>query len=96
MLAKGSRALAYVGIAKTIHEAEKIAEDKMRKITGEFFHRPDIGTEKSLLNKIRYDARIEVNTRMRLGILGSTRGSALLPLLEAMQERKLNATFLSF
>lgn len=52
VFAKGSRALAFVGIANTIYEAEKIAEAKMQKITGEFFHRPDIGTEQSLLNKI--------------------------------------------
>lgn len=47
-IATGSRTLAYVGMADTIANAEEQAESMMKKITGDFFHRADIGTEKAL------------------------------------------------
>lgn len=50
LLETGSRAVAVVGIASTISEAEKIAESEIQKITGPLFHREDIGTAE-LINK---------------------------------------------
>jgi phosphoribosylamine---glycine ligase len=46
----GSRAIAIVGVADTIIAAEKIAETEIKKITGQIFHREDIGT-KDLIDK---------------------------------------------
>ncbi len=45
-----SRSVAMVGIADTIEEAERIAEDAASKVEGAVFHRRDIGT-KELLQK---------------------------------------------
>lgn len=46
----GSRAIAFVGIANNIEEAEKIAEEAVSSVKGRVFHRKDIGT-KSLIEK---------------------------------------------
>lgn len=48
----GSRAIAVVGIAETIYEAEQIAEQEINKITGPLFHRRDIGTKELIEKKI--------------------------------------------
>ncbi len=40
----GSRAGAVVGIGETLEEAERIAEDAVRRVHGRVFHREDIGT----------------------------------------------------
>lgn len=45
-----SRALAVVGSAPTIAEAESIAEKEIKRIEGPLFHREDIGTS-ALINK---------------------------------------------
>lgn len=39
----GSRAVAVVGVADTIEEAERIAEEATKYIKGEVYHRSDIG-----------------------------------------------------
>ena len=49
----GSRAIAFVGIADNIEEAEKIAEQAVSSVKGKVFHRKDIGT------KVLIDKRIE-------------------------------------
>jgi len=41
----GSRAIAFVGIADTISEAEKIAASAMKSVSGPVFYRDDIGTD---------------------------------------------------
>lgn len=46
----GSRALAFVGIADTISEAEKIAASALSSVSGKVFYRDDIGTD-SLIQK---------------------------------------------
>jgi phosphoribosylamine--glycine ligase len=46
----GSRAIAFVGISHDFSEAEKIAEEAVKAVRGNVFHRPDIGT-KALLEK---------------------------------------------
>lgn len=51
-LATGSRALASVGIAESIQAAERIAEEKIQLIQGDFFHRADIGTDDALNRRI--------------------------------------------
>ena len=46
----GSRTVAVVGIANTISEAEKIAENEISAVEGPLFHRTDIGSMQ-LVNK---------------------------------------------
>lgn len=48
----GSRAIAVVGIADTISEAEKIAQSSLDKIRGKLQSRRDIGTEKLIQKKV--------------------------------------------
>ncbi|VVB67524.1 Phosphoribosylamine--glycine ligase [Candidatus Norongarragalina meridionalis] len=55
----GSRAIASVGVAPSLSEAEKIAEEGVAAIKGPVFHRRDIGTQ-ALINK-----RIEHMKRLR-------------------------------
>ncbi len=50
LYATGSRAVAVVGVAKTILEAEEIAEEEIKRVQGKLFHREDIGT-KELINR---------------------------------------------
>lgn len=48
----GSRAVAMVGIADDLKEAEKLAEEGVRVVTGPVFHRKDIGTPALIDKKV--------------------------------------------
>ncbi len=48
----GSRAIAVVGIAENLEEAEGIAESAIPHIMGELFYRRDVGTKKSVEKRI--------------------------------------------
>ncbi|HHQ45186.1 MAG TPA: phosphoribosylamine--glycine ligase [Candidatus Altiarchaeales archaeon] len=47
-----SRAIAVVGTADTIWGAEKVAEESLKHIEGELFHRKDIGTKELVQKRI--------------------------------------------
>ncbi len=49
----GSRAIAIVGIADTLEEAERIAESAVPHIRGELFYRRDVGTKESIEKRIK-------------------------------------------
>ncbi|MHA1719310.1 MAG: phosphoribosylamine--glycine ligase [Promethearchaeota archaeon] len=49
-----SRAIAILGIADTLAEAEKIAEEGTKFIHGSLFHRTDIGTQEVLNKRINH------------------------------------------
>ncbi len=49
----GSRAIAVVGIAESIEEAEGIARSAIRHVKGELFYRRDVGTRESIERRIR-------------------------------------------
>lgn len=49
-----SRAAAFVGIANTIEDAEKIAQSAVEKVRGDVFYRKDIGTEKLLRKRVEH------------------------------------------
>jgi phosphoribosylamine--glycine ligase len=49
----GSRALAIIGIAPTLAEAERIAEQEINRIEGPLFHRKDIGTAQLINQRIQ-------------------------------------------
>lgn len=48
----GSRALAIVGIADSLEEAEKIASAGIKHVKGEIFYRADVGTKESIAKRI--------------------------------------------
>jgi len=48
----GSRAVAVVGIADDIEQAEKLAEEGVRQIKGPVFHRQDVGTQELIGKRI--------------------------------------------
>ncbi|WP_419420954.1 phosphoribosylamine--glycine ligase [Legionella sp. D16C41] len=52
IVATGSRTAAYVGVAKTITEAERQAEGSVIQIKGPLFHRSDIGSSKLIEQRI--------------------------------------------
>lgn len=53
LYATGSRAVAVVGIGKTIAEAEKSAEQEIQQVNGPLFHREDIGTEALIRKRVK-------------------------------------------
>lgn len=55
----GSRAIAFVGVAPNLFEAEKIAESAVSAVKGPVFYRKDIGTHE-LINQ-----RVEMMKRLR-------------------------------
>jgi fusion protein PurCD len=48
----GSRAVACIGVADTLEEAESIAEKEISLVSGPLFHRKDIGTTDFIQSKI--------------------------------------------
>ena len=54
----GSRAIAFVGIADNIDEAEKIAEKAVSSVKGKVFHRKDIGTKDLIEKRIEHINKI--------------------------------------
>ncbi|HLB42064.1 MAG TPA: phosphoribosylamine--glycine ligase [Gammaproteobacteria bacterium] len=52
MIATGSRAAAYVGVADSISAAEEIAEREIRAVVGPLFHREDIGTDRLIQRRV--------------------------------------------
>ncbi len=50
----GSRAIAVVGVAGTISDAEAIAEMEVNRVKGQLFHRPDIGTDALIEERIEH------------------------------------------
>lgn len=48
----GSRALAIVGVADSLEEAEKIASHGIKHVNGEIFYRRDVGTKESIAKRI--------------------------------------------
>lgn len=48
----GSRAVAFVGVADSLAEAEKLAEKAVSAVKGPVFHRKDIGTEEVIATKV--------------------------------------------
>ena len=52
LIEAGSRAIATVGVANSIVEAEIIAEKEISAVSGPLFHRSDIGTEAVIQKRI--------------------------------------------
>jgi len=52
LILSSSRAIAFVGIAESIIEAEKLAENACGSVSGPVFHRKDIGTAKLIARRV--------------------------------------------
>ena len=75
----GGRVLAVTGVANTLHAARAIAYDRINRITFEGMHlRRDIGHRALELPIV-------------LGVLGSSRGTALQAVIDAIEDGSLNA-----
>lgn len=55
----GSRAIAVVGIAKNLAEAERIAESAASKVTGPVVHRSDIGTTELINRRVAHVKKLD-------------------------------------
>ncbi len=53
-LMTGSRAMAFVGLGKTLEEAEKIAQKAVESVSGKIFFRKDIGTKQLIQKRINH------------------------------------------
>ena len=54
LIEAGSRTVAMVGIASSISQAEKIAEEEISKVDGPLFHREDIGTDDLIKARVEH------------------------------------------
>ncbi len=54
LLATGSRAVAVVGVANDLNEAEKQAEMEIKQVKGQLFHREDIGTQQLIQRRVKH------------------------------------------
>lgn len=54
LIAAGSRTAAFVGVADSIAEAEQLAEKEINAISGELYHREDIGTAKLINERVQF------------------------------------------
>ena len=54
LIEAGSRTVAMVGIANSISQAEKIAEEEISKVDGPLFHREDIGTDALIKKRVEH------------------------------------------
>ncbi len=52
LMLKGSRAIAMVGIADTMAEAQYLAEEATKAVKGPVFHREDIGTTRIIAERV--------------------------------------------
>ena len=52
LILTGSRAVAFVGIADTIEEAEQLAQKAVENVEGPIFYRKDIGTQELIQKKV--------------------------------------------
>jgi formyltetrahydrofolate-dependent phosphoribosylglycinamide formyltransferase len=97
LVATGSRTVAVVATGQTIAAAEQLCEGVVREIRGPFFHREDIGTEALLQRRVEHmrslrqrqvpsgnDSQKGDSNRLRVAVLGSTRGTALQGVLDSV------------
>jgi phosphoribosylamine--glycine ligase len=64
LILTGSRAVAFVGIADTLFEAEAIAESAAAAVRGPVYHRKDIGTSALVDKRIAHMADVKQRARV--------------------------------
>lgn len=82
----GGRVLAVTGVGATLNDALRTSYSAVSKLdfVGE-------NKDESLMHYRRDIAKGAVNKKLRIGVLGSTRGTALIPLIEACSSGKIHA-----
>lgn len=60
LILKGSRTIAFVGIADTLNDAEKISENAIKSAEGPIFHRSDIGTDELIQKRINHMKKLRM------------------------------------
>lgn len=80
----GSRAVAVTGIGKNLDEAEERCESFITGLDSPLYHRRDIGTRELIASRVGHMRRLR-DRPLRVGILGSTRGTATGKLIEAAE-----------
>jgi len=78
-----------VGHGATLAEAEAEAEAEISRVGGPLFHRKDIGTVGSLASRHQQMRKVR---GIKIGVLGSTRGSSLQPIYDAITAGSLAAS----
>ena len=73
ILTSSSRAIAVLGVANTITEAETVVEESMKHIQGDLFYRKDIGTRPLVEKRIEHMKELsEANQRMEVLVANTT------------------------
>jgi hypothetical protein len=88
LVTKAGRLAAIVATGLTLAAAEGACESAVRKCSGSVYHRPDIASAASVATSV---AAQRGKRKIRIGVVGSTRGSSLQPILYAIQDGRLNA-----
>lgn len=90
----GSRAIAVLGIADTISEAERRAEAGISALKGNLYSRHDIGTEELIRKRIKHMEELRKTEKDKVlasleRMLGSQSESSRQPILDLINKRKV-------
>jgi formyltetrahydrofolate-dependent phosphoribosylglycinamide formyltransferase len=88
LVTKANRLATVVATGSTLNEAEQACESEVPRITGSVFHRPDIASAPAVAAAVAAQRAVR---KIRIGVVGSTRGSSLQPILYAIRDGRLNA-----
>lgn len=96
LVTTGSRAIASCVTAPTLDEAAAKALEPLGALRGALWHRKDIGSEQPVRKRVGHMLALRKAAAragcVKLAVIGSTRGSALQPVLEAIASGDLNAS----
>jgi len=96
LVTTGSRAIASCVTADSLDGAAALALAPLGALKGKLWHRKDIGTEAPVRKRVGHMMALRRAVArpgcVKLAVLGSTRGSALQPVLEAIAAGDLNAS----
>lgn len=85
LVTAGSRTMAVTALGSTLQEAQSLAEEALNRLGGNLVHRRDIGTEALVEMRISHMDALR-GRHLRIGVLGSGRGTSLKKLFEQEQE----------
>lgn len=88
LVTTAGRVAAVVATGNSLRAAEEACEAECRRCVGSVFHRPDIASVQMVEAAVTAQRSLR---KIRIGVVGSTRGSSLQPILYAIQDGRLNA-----
>ncbi|MFA7590414.1 MAG: phosphoribosylamine--glycine ligase [Sphaerochaetaceae bacterium] len=86
----GSRTLAMVATAETLEHARSLVLDNIAKVRGPLRYRTDIASKEALGSRI--EQMKQLRRPLRVGVMGSTRGTDLRYVLEMIEAGRLHAS----